>query len=207
MKLFNKKEEPGISRKRNLIAVMTIVVAVLIFSGGVWGSSGGEHEAKGWVATDTYKVMNFTVLVVALFFLLRKPVAQALNGRIKGIKDQIDELEAKKKDAEKKLAEYNEKLSLLDKEAEQIVAEYIKQGNEAKARILKEAEGEAVKLEEHAKRNIAYGCRDTFGAILASGITILIFWQIFINIGMVMGLMPVVGVPLPFILSMQISVV
>ena len=46
---------------------------------------------------------------------------------------------------------------------------------------------------------IAYGCRDTFGTILASGITILIFWQIVINIGMAMGLMPVVGVPLPFI--------
>jgi len=47
--------------------------------------------------------------------------------------------------------------------------------------------------------SIAYGCRDTFGAILAGGITILIFWQIVINIGMVTGLMPVVGVPLPFI--------
>lgn len=153
MKLFNKKE-PGISRKRNLIAVMIIVAAVLIFSGVAWSSSGGEHGPKGWVATDTYKVMNFTVLFVVLFFLLRKPVAQALNGRIKGIRDQLDELEVKKKEAEKKLAEYNEKLSLLDKEAEKIVAEYIKQGNEAKARILKEAEAEAVKLEEQAKRNI-----------------------------------------------------
>jgi rod shape determining protein RodA len=27
----------------------------------------------------------------------------------------------------------------------------------------------------------------------------MIFWQIFINIGMVMGLMPVVGMPLPLI--------
>ena len=27
----------------------------------------------------------------------------------------------------------------------------------------------------------------------------MIFWQVVINIGMVMGLMPVVGVPLPFI--------
>jgi len=108
------------------------------------------------VATDTYKVMNFTVLFVALFFLLRKPVAQGLNARIKGIKDQIDELEAKKNDAEKKLVEYNEKLSLLDKEAEKIVDEYIKQGNEAKARILEEAETEAVKLEEQAKRNIEH---------------------------------------------------
>ncbi|MBC8199835.1 MAG: ATP synthase F0 subunit B [Desulfobacterales bacterium] len=153
MKLFNKKE-PGISRKRNLIAIMTIVVVVLIFSGVAFGSSGGEHGPKGWVATDTYKVMNFTVLIVALFFLLRKPVAQALNARIKGIQDQLDELEVKKKEAEKKLAEYNERLFLLDKEAEKIVAEYIKQGNEAKARILEEAGSEAKKLEEQAKRNI-----------------------------------------------------
>ncbi len=47
--------------------------------------------------------------------------------------------------------------------------------------------------------NIAYNCRNTFGSILAMGITVMIFWQIFINIGMVMGLMPVVGVPLPLV--------
>ncbi len=47
--------------------------------------------------------------------------------------------------------------------------------------------------------NIAYNCRNMFGSILAFGITTMIFWQIFINIGMVMGLMPVVGVPLPLI--------
>ena len=44
--------------------------------------------------------------------------------------------------------------------------------------------------------NIAYGCRDTFGVTLAFGVTATIFWQILINIGMVMGLMPVVGIPL-----------
>jgi rod shape determining protein RodA len=47
--------------------------------------------------------------------------------------------------------------------------------------------------------NIAHGCRDPFGALLAIGITALISWEVFINIGMVMGLMPVVGIPLPFI--------
>ena len=47
--------------------------------------------------------------------------------------------------------------------------------------------------------NIAYGCRDPFGTVLAVGITAMIAWQVFINIGMVMGLMPVVGVTLPFI--------
>lgn len=47
--------------------------------------------------------------------------------------------------------------------------------------------------------NIAYGCRDDFGTILSMGITSMIFWQAVINIGMVMGLMPVVGIPLPLI--------
>ncbi len=47
--------------------------------------------------------------------------------------------------------------------------------------------------------NIAYNCRNMFGSILAFGVTTMIFWQIFINIGMVMGLMPVVGVPLPMV--------
>jgi len=47
--------------------------------------------------------------------------------------------------------------------------------------------------------NIALGCRDPFGTILSVGITAMISWQVVINIGMVMGLLPVVGVTLPFI--------
>jgi rod shape determining protein RodA len=47
--------------------------------------------------------------------------------------------------------------------------------------------------------NIAHGCRDTFGTIMAVGVTAMLFWQVFINVGMVMGLLPVVGVPLPLI--------
>jgi rod shape determining protein RodA len=47
--------------------------------------------------------------------------------------------------------------------------------------------------------NIAYRCRDPFGTILSVGISAMIFWQVVVNIGMVMGLMPVVGIPLPFI--------
>ena len=46
---------------------------------------------------------------------------------------------------------------------------------------------------------VAHGCREPFGTIVAVGVTAMIFWQVFINIGMSMGLFPVVGVPLPFV--------
>ena len=46
---------------------------------------------------------------------------------------------------------------------------------------------------------VAHGCREPFGTILAVGIAAMLFWQVVINVGMVMGLMPVVGVPLPLV--------
>ena len=124
--------------KRKLLAVLILFAAALLVcnigaalaSGGEEGH--GEAAPKGWVATDTYRIMNFSVLFIALFFLLKKPVSNALNARITGIKEQLEGLEAKKAEAEKQLAEYNERLSLLDKEAEGLIAEYIKQGEEAK---------------------------------------------------------------------------
>ncbi len=154
----------GISMKNKLIvirfSVICITIALVLSTIGIaTGSSGEGHEeteAKGWIATDTYRVINFTVLALALFFLLRKPVSKALGARIKGIKDQLEELGERKKDAEKELAEYNEKLSLLDQEAGKIVQSYIRQGNEAKERILEEAKSAAQKLEEQAKRNIEH---------------------------------------------------
>jgi len=46
---------------------------------------------------------------------------------------------------------------------------------------------------------IVRNSKDFPGALIAFGITMLIFWGIFINIGMVIGIFPVVGIPLPFL--------
>ncbi len=46
---------------------------------------------------------------------------------------------------------------------------------------------------------IARRARDRFGALLALGLTAVIFWQVAINIGMATGLLPVVGIPLPLV--------
>jgi rod shape determining protein RodA len=46
---------------------------------------------------------------------------------------------------------------------------------------------------------IAKTSKDRSGAILAIGVTAMLFWQSFINVGMVVGILPVVGVPLPLV--------
>ena len=46
---------------------------------------------------------------------------------------------------------------------------------------------------------IAKTSKDRAGATLAIGITAMLFWQTFINVGMVVGILPVVGIPLPLV--------
>jgi len=145
-------------RRRCLSFATVVAVLLILFSGLAFASSGGGHDAptKKWEVTDSARVLNFAVLAIAMVWLFKKFGVPALNSRIKGIKEDLDELEAKKKAAGDELAKYREQLKLLDKEAEKIIAEYTRQGEDAKERILKEAASAADKLKEQATRNIEY---------------------------------------------------
>jgi rod shape determining protein RodA len=46
---------------------------------------------------------------------------------------------------------------------------------------------------------IATLARDMYGSILAGGIGVMVLFQVFVNIGMTIGIMPVTGIPLPFV--------
>jgi rod shape determining protein RodA len=47
--------------------------------------------------------------------------------------------------------------------------------------------------------SVGWGARDSFGANIAAGLGSLLLFQITVNIGMVTGILPVTGIPLPFI--------
>ncbi len=141
--------------KLRYVVCLLVVFSVLFAFGSVWASSEGGHGDEGGKGMDLlWRTMNFVVLAGVLVFLLRKPIAKGLESRRQGIKDELDDLEVQKQEAERRLAEYKEKLSLLDKEVEKIVAEYIREGEAAKAKIIEEAQALAEKLQEQAKKNI-----------------------------------------------------
>ncbi|MCP8899403.1 rod shape-determining protein RodA [Gilvimarinus xylanilyticus] len=54
---------------------------------------------------------------------------------------------------------------------------------------------------------IAIRAQDSFGRLLAASITLTFFVYVFVNIGMVSGLLPVVGVPLPLVSQGGTSIV
>lgn len=46
---------------------------------------------------------------------------------------------------------------------------------------------------------IAAGAADQYGAVIVGGVVAMLFFRVVINIGMTMGIMPITGLPLPFV--------
>ena len=46
---------------------------------------------------------------------------------------------------------------------------------------------------------IVAGARDAFSAMVAAGILVALLFQIFVNVGMTIGIAPITGIPLPFV--------
>jgi F-type H+-transporting ATPase subunit b len=142
--------------KARYAVCFVVVLSVLFAAGAVWASSEGGGSGLDKTKDLIWRTMNFVVLAGALIFLLRKPIAQALEARRQGIRDQLDDLEKQKQEAEKQLAEYKTKLSRLEQEVGAIVAEYVKQGEALKEKIIEEAKASAEKLQDLAKKNIEH---------------------------------------------------
>ncbi len=45
----------------------------------------------------------------------------------------------------------------------------------------------------------AWRARDPFGVLFASGVASMLLFQLIVNVGMVVGIMPITGIPLPFV--------
>jgi len=41
--------------------------------------------------------------------------------------------------------------------------------------------------------------KNLFGAVIAGGVTAMLMFQVFVNVGMTIGIMPITGVPLPLL--------
>lgn len=129
-----------------------VLVLFLATVGTAWASEGGGH-ALNW--TDFFlRLMNFTIMLLILVKLLKKPAANFFQSRTENIEKLLEELEAKKQAAEQKAADYKTRLDRLEQETQQIVDEYIQEGEREKQKIVEAAEKQADYVKQQARFTI-----------------------------------------------------
>ena len=98
-----------------------------------------------------FRVMNFLVLLIILVKFGAKPIADSLGDRRKQIRVEIEDLEAKKVQAEKDYKEFSAKLESVEKDVDTIVDKAVAQAEIEKVRILEAAEQSADDIKRAAE--------------------------------------------------------
>lgn len=101
-----------------------------------------------------WRIVNFVVLLAILIYFGAKPVAEALTGRQKKIRSEIEDLEMRRDTAEKTYRDFEEKLAGMEKEIEAIVERAIAQAEVEKVKIIEKAEQTADDIKRQAEMAI-----------------------------------------------------
>jgi F-type H+-transporting ATPase subunit b len=103
-----------------------------------------------------WRFMNFAVLMFILIKFAAKPIATGLSSRKSKIRTEIEDLEAKKAEAEKSYREFEAKLAGIEAEIDTIVEKAVAQAEIEKARIIEKAEEAAADIQRQAEMAIQY---------------------------------------------------
>lgn len=109
---------------------------------------------KQFLIQLAFQLLNTAVLCFILSKLLYKPVKKFLADRKEKITKQIDSAQAQLADAEKLKAEYEMKLSNIEKERDEILDDARSRGKQREAQIISEAKQEAQSLKSRAMLDI-----------------------------------------------------
>ena len=134
-------------------AIVVLFLSVLALAG--FASEGGEgahHVDTGKQMKDfAWRMLDFGALLALVIWALKKAnVKGTLAARQADIQKALQEAAEAKDAAEKKFAEYSEKLAAANKEIDEIYASIRADGQAEKARIISEARVMADKVREQA---------------------------------------------------------
>lgn len=118
--------------------------AVAVSGHGEAAAAAAEHgegslsSAKLW---DLFwRILNFAVLMFLLVKFGAKPIGNALGGRQKRIKEELQELERRRDEAQKQYRDFEAKLATVEKDIDSIVARAVAQAEVEKTKIIEKAE-------------------------------------------------------------------
>jgi F-type H+-transporting ATPase subunit b len=122
---------------------------------GEHGATHGEGSLAPKKLKDLFwRVVNFIALMIILVKFGAKPIASGLADRQKKIKDDIEDLEARKDEAEKSYREFETKLAGMEQEIDTIVEKAVAQAEIEKTKIIEKAEQAADDIKRQAEMTV-----------------------------------------------------
>jgi F-type H+-transporting ATPase subunit b len=105
------------------------------------GGGHGEGSLSPAKLKDLFwRVLNFIALMIILVKFGAKPIASALGGRQQKVRDELEDLESRRDEAEKQYREFEAKLASVEKDIDSIVEKAVAQAEIEKAKIIEKAE-------------------------------------------------------------------
>jgi len=140
-------------KKRNHVLLPAIFIGIIFLSTSGLAAETAQHADSGAQLKDfVYRLFNFALLAGILFWALRKAdVKGLLDARRSGVAKVLREAEEIREEAERKLAEYTEKLEKATREIDEIYAAIKQEGEAEKNRILVEAKEAAERIRKQAQ--------------------------------------------------------
>ena len=139
-------------KRLHLIAVVALVLgvaAVAYASGDAESGAEAAHHGLNW-KDFLFRVVNFVLVFGVIAKLAGKKIVGFFRGRSQGIENQLSDLDVRKADAAKRLADIEASISNLAEEKAKIEEEYRRQGEALRDSIVAAAEAKAVQIREQA---------------------------------------------------------
>ncbi len=166
----------GVKHITRLVSLLTLTLLLAMFSGSVFAAEKAGHDSAadhaavsdgghgaGHVSSSLsaakvkdlgWRVVNFIALMIILVKFGAKPIGAGLVARQKKIKDEIEDLQQKRADAEKSYNDFQAKLATVESEIDKIVDRAVAQAEIEKVKIIEKAEQAAHDIKRSAEMAI-----------------------------------------------------
>ena len=122
---------------------------------GDHGGGHGEGSLSPAKLKDLFwRVVNFIALMIILVKFGAKPIASALGGRQTAVKNELEDLETRRDDAEGQYRQFEAKLATVEKDIGSIVEKAVAQAEVEKTKILEKAEQAVDDMKRQAEQAI-----------------------------------------------------
>jgi F-type H+-transporting ATPase subunit b len=131
---------------KKLKTVGLVTAALVLCAVAAFASDGGEGGGSGKLLDLLFRFINFGIVLFLVYKFAGKRFADLLSGRSKQIEADLTDLDERKEDAQKRLAEVEESIANLEAEKTQILAEAKAQGEALRQSIVEKAEAQAAQI-------------------------------------------------------------